>query len=332
MSLKLETFHLDLLSDSATPILNISPVSYLHSMGLLVLHLVVVYWPHYLQDPMNYSYVMQCNHTYGLTSKSVSNMPIASNWYRAVKLSVACLLLHCDPWTQGWKYVKLVGSNLDLRKVSWKKRVDVIPSRLSTDTEMSSDEAPRHSHSHTPLPGEDLPIRPTDRQRGSRLACLLLIRHFAANCSQGWAFRLCIFLPLDPQPVPIPILLASTAAHLVDDSGQAFLCACPSVFCLSQQEGGNVREASLCSLEGSNTECHSLWDCQKRKKNVVVSKQAICTVKRSKKNISPNTILLSMLGVHIEAWTNSCGHLFLWWLFIHADNAGGNLIETHTAL
>lgn len=72
---------------------------------------------------------------------------------------------------QGWKYVTLVGSNLDLRKVSWKKRVDVIPSRLSTDTEMSSDEAPRHSHSHTPLPGEDLPIRPTDRHRGSQHAC-----------------------------------------------------------------------------------------------------------------------------------------------------------------
>ncbi|KAG7236434.1 hypothetical protein INR49_000909 [Caranx melampygus] len=42
----------------------------------------------------------------------------------------------------GWKYVKLVGSHLDLRKVSWKKQVDVIPSRNSTDTETSSDEAP----------------------------------------------------------------------------------------------------------------------------------------------------------------------------------------------
>uniref|UniRef100_A0A8C4ILA4 Integrin beta n=1 Tax=Dicentrarchus labrax TaxID=13489 RepID=A0A8C4ILA4_DICLA len=64
----------------------------------------------------------------------------------------------------GWKYVKLVGSNLDLRKVSWKKRVDIIPSRLSTDTETSSDEAPNPSHAKTPQPGEDHSIRPTDRQ------------------------------------------------------------------------------------------------------------------------------------------------------------------------
>ncbi|XP_071329314.1 integrin beta-4 isoform X2 [Trachinotus anak] len=52
----------------------------------------------------------------------------------------------------GWKYVKLVGSHLDLRKVSWKKQVDIIPSRLSTDTETSSDEAPRPSYAQTPLP------------------------------------------------------------------------------------------------------------------------------------------------------------------------------------
>uniref|UniRef100_A0A8D2ZQV2 Integrin beta n=1 Tax=Scophthalmus maximus TaxID=52904 RepID=A0A8D2ZQV2_SCOMX len=52
----------------------------------------------------------------------------------------------------GWKYVKLVGSNLDLRKVSWKKQVDVIASRLSTDTEASSDETPHPSYAQTPLP------------------------------------------------------------------------------------------------------------------------------------------------------------------------------------
>ncbi|XP_077958908.1 integrin beta-4 isoform X5 [Gasterosteus aculeatus] len=52
----------------------------------------------------------------------------------------------------GWKFVKMVGSNLDLRKVSWKKRVDVIPSRLSTDTETSSDEVPHPSYAQTPLP------------------------------------------------------------------------------------------------------------------------------------------------------------------------------------
>uniref|UniRef100_A0A7N8YQ31 Integrin beta n=1 Tax=Mastacembelus armatus TaxID=205130 RepID=A0A7N8YQ31_9TELE len=64
----------------------------------------------------------------------------------------------------GWQYVKLVGSNLDLRKVSWKKQVDIIPSRLSTDTETNSDEAPHPSYTQTPLPGEDHSIRPTDRQ------------------------------------------------------------------------------------------------------------------------------------------------------------------------
>ncbi|KAK7918950.1 hypothetical protein WMY93_010234 [Mugilogobius chulae] len=44
----------------------------------------------------------------------------------------------------GWNFVKLVGSDLDLRAVSWKKQVDVIPkSRLSTDTESSLEETPR---------------------------------------------------------------------------------------------------------------------------------------------------------------------------------------------
>ncbi|XP_014825792.1 PREDICTED: integrin beta-4 isoform X3 [Poecilia mexicana] len=52
----------------------------------------------------------------------------------------------------GWQHIKLVGSNLELRQVSWKQRVEVIPSRLSTDTEMSSDEKPHPSSSHTPLP------------------------------------------------------------------------------------------------------------------------------------------------------------------------------------
>lgn len=69
---------------------------------------------------------------------------------------------------QGWKYVKLVGSHLDLRQVSWKKQVDVIPSRLSTDTETSSDEAPN------PLPGEDRSPRPADRQHASKATWLSL--------------------------------------------------------------------------------------------------------------------------------------------------------------
>uniref|UniRef100_A0A8D3CL14 Integrin beta n=1 Tax=Scophthalmus maximus TaxID=52904 RepID=A0A8D3CL14_SCOMX len=64
----------------------------------------------------------------------------------------------------GWKYVKLVGSNLDLRKVSWKKQVDVIASRLSTDTEASSDETPHPSYAQTPLDSpriQSVPIHPT---------------------------------------------------------------------------------------------------------------------------------------------------------------------------
>nr|XP_057918035.1 integrin beta-4 isoform X2 [Doryrhamphus excisus] len=54
---------------------------------------------------------------------------------------------------EGWKYVKMVGSNLDLRKVSWKKRVDVIPnSRHSTDTEASTDEVPLPRFTQTAVP------------------------------------------------------------------------------------------------------------------------------------------------------------------------------------
>lgn len=63
--------------------------------------------------------------------------------------------------TQGWKYVKLVGSELDLRQVSWKKQVDVIARRLSTDTETSTDEGPHLSYAQTPQPGEDHSLRTT---------------------------------------------------------------------------------------------------------------------------------------------------------------------------
>ncbi|XP_029977239.1 integrin beta-4 isoform X2 [Sphaeramia orbicularis] len=57
------------------------------------------------------------------------------------------------PSVSGDGFVKLVGSNLDLRKVSWKKRVEVIPNyRLSTDTEASSDETPQLSHTQAPQP------------------------------------------------------------------------------------------------------------------------------------------------------------------------------------
>lgn len=76
--------------------------------------------------------------------------------------------------------------------------------------------------------------------------------------SQGWAFGLHIFLPLEPSAGTHPIFLASTAAHLVDDPGQGFLCACPSVLSPSQWRGGDLREASLCSVEGCIAACHSL--------------------------------------------------------------------------
>ncbi|XP_061086823.1 integrin beta-4 isoform X3 [Conger conger] len=49
-----------------------------------------------------------------------------------------------------WKYVQLVGEDLDLRKVSWKLPADVILHRLSTDTE-ASDEPPHPPRAQTPL-------------------------------------------------------------------------------------------------------------------------------------------------------------------------------------
>uniref|UniRef100_A0A8B9LL02 Integrin beta n=1 Tax=Astyanax mexicanus TaxID=7994 RepID=A0A8B9LL02_ASTMX len=51
-----------------------------------------------------------------------------------------------------WKHVKLVGSDLDLRMVSWKLPADVIPHRLSSSTE-ASDDLPPASHLRTPHPG-----------------------------------------------------------------------------------------------------------------------------------------------------------------------------------
>uniref|UniRef100_A0A8K9UHQ9 Integrin beta n=1 Tax=Oncorhynchus mykiss TaxID=8022 RepID=A0A8K9UHQ9_ONCMY len=76
---------------------------------------------------------------------------------------------------EGGCFIKLVGSKLDLRSVSWKRHVDVIPYRLSTDTDTSTDETPRPSRAQTPsLKGEDhLPgvldsqTRQTDRQKDS---------------------------------------------------------------------------------------------------------------------------------------------------------------------
>ncbi|XP_023804992.1 integrin beta-4 isoform X3 [Oryzias latipes] len=49
----------------------------------------------------------------------------------------------------GWQHVQLVGSELDLRQVSWGRRVEIIPGRLSTD---GAEEAPHPSSARTPLP------------------------------------------------------------------------------------------------------------------------------------------------------------------------------------
>uniref|UniRef100_A0A8C9TJC1 Integrin beta n=1 Tax=Scleropages formosus TaxID=113540 RepID=A0A8C9TJC1_SCLFO len=53
-----------------------------------------------------------------------------------------------------WKHVQLVGEDLDLRKVSWRLPAEIIPQRLSSDTE-ASDEPPRPGRAQTPLQGED---------------------------------------------------------------------------------------------------------------------------------------------------------------------------------
>uniref|UniRef100_A0A672P6J3 Integrin beta n=1 Tax=Sinocyclocheilus grahami TaxID=75366 RepID=A0A672P6J3_SINGR len=51
-----------------------------------------------------------------------------------------------------WKHVQLVGSDLDLRKVSWKLPADIIPSRLSPATDAID------SHAQTLPQGEDLSL------------------------------------------------------------------------------------------------------------------------------------------------------------------------------
>lgn len=48
-----------------------------------------------------------------------------------------------------WKHVQLVGSDLDLRKVSWKLPADIIPLRLSPVTDAID------SHAQTLPQGED---------------------------------------------------------------------------------------------------------------------------------------------------------------------------------
>nr|XP_015212021.1 PREDICTED: integrin beta-4 isoform X3 [Lepisosteus oculatus] len=55
-----------------------------------------------------------------------------------------------------WKFVQLVGEDLDLRKVSWRLPADVIPQRYSSGTEGSTgDELPRPCRARTPLPMQE---------------------------------------------------------------------------------------------------------------------------------------------------------------------------------
>lgn len=87
--------------------------------------------------------------------------------------------------------MQLVGSELDLRQVSWGRRVEIIPGRLSTD---GAEEAPHPSSARTPLPGEDRCIEAT-----GRLSARDPLSSFA------------LLLP------PHPPLKASTAPPPVDD-------------------------------------------------------------------------------------------------------------------
>lgn len=146
------------------------------------------------------------------------------------------------PQIQGWKYVQLVGSDLDLRKVSWKKRVDIIPSRFSTDTETSSDEAPRPSYAQTPLPGEEHSIRPTDRQ----LASMPAIVHRQSRALQvnqrfslpSWFDPLRTVIVCFWASVPVPLPLAGTYS------------ICPPASCPERSIGINCSISSWWSGAG----------------------------------------------------------------------------------
>lgn len=76
-------------------------------------------------------------------------------------LTVACLPT-CPPCsacfphmiTEGkrWKHVKLVGSDLDLRTVSWKLPADVIPTRSTSTSTLESDDLLASAQTQTPHP------------------------------------------------------------------------------------------------------------------------------------------------------------------------------------
>ncbi len=66
--------------------------------------------------------------------------------------SVPCLLPHMITEGSRWKHVQLVGSDLDLRKVSWKLPADIIPHCLSPATDAID------NHAQTLPQGEDLSL------------------------------------------------------------------------------------------------------------------------------------------------------------------------------
>lgn len=51
-----------------------------------------------------------------------------------------------------WKHVKLVGSDLELRTVSWKLPADVISTRSTSTSTLESDDLLTPAHSQTPYP------------------------------------------------------------------------------------------------------------------------------------------------------------------------------------
>uniref|UniRef100_A0A674ETE0 Integrin beta n=1 Tax=Salmo trutta TaxID=8032 RepID=A0A674ETE0_SALTR len=130
-------------------------------------------------------------------------------------------------------FIKLVGSKLDLRSVSWKRHVDVIPYHLSTDTDTSTDETPRASRAQTPsLKGEDhLPgvldsqTRQIDRQKDSmpatahgshqppmQLQCPLIISSLATqNMHDRGSFKMSLNSRLAPGVPDTPTRLVFSA-------------------------------------------------------------------------------------------------------------------------
>uniref|UniRef100_A0A8C2FYR2 Integrin beta n=1 Tax=Cyprinus carpio TaxID=7962 RepID=A0A8C2FYR2_CYPCA len=88
-----------------------------------------------------------------------------------------------DPTDGGcsrWKHVQLVGSDLDLRKVSWKLPADIIPCRLSPATDASD------SHAQTLPQGEDLSLADSMPSTPNVNPKLCKQSHLSANWHQEY--------------------------------------------------------------------------------------------------------------------------------------------------